>query len=183
MNTDTRIRATHLPLSFLQRPVVPGDRRRIANLVESVEVFTAEEQAVAIELVDHQLQHPELDDYRFILAVPMVMPPASEELAGYLCYGRTPLTRSTYDLYWIATSPSYARSGVARSLVGAMESEIARAGGGLVRVETGSREGHGSAVRFYDAVGFDRAVTIAGFYAEDDDLLIFTRRVPAAARS
>jgi hypothetical protein len=63
-----------------------------------------------------------------------------------------------------------------------MESEIARNGGGLVRVETGSREGHGGAVLFYDRIGFERMVTIPGFYAPGDDLLIFTKRVHAGAR-
>ena len=62
-------------------------------------------------------------------------------------------------------------------MVNADEGEIAREGGGLIRVETGSREGHGVAVHFYDAIGFARSATIAGFYAPGDDLIIFTKRV------
>ncbi len=72
--------------------------------------------------------------------------------------------------------------GVARGLVSTMESEIAREGGGLVRVETGSREGHGAAVRFYDAVQFTRAAVLADFYAPGDDLIIYTRGRPGAPR-
>jgi ribosomal protein S18 acetylase RimI-like enzyme len=156
------------------------DRPRLAELLAQVDVFTPEEQAVALELADHRLSHPGSDDYRFILTFAEAAPPAPSPLAGYLCYGRTPFTRSTHDLYWLATSPSYLRSGVARALVAAMEREIAGSGGGLVRVETGSREGHGGAVRFYDATGFEREARIAGFYAPDDDLILFTKRVSAA---
>jgi SAM-dependent methyltransferase/GNAT superfamily N-acetyltransferase len=157
-----------------QRTLTPEDRPRIAALLASLQAFTDDERAVALELVDHRLQHPTSDDYRFILAF---AEGGAARLAGYLCYGRTPMTQSTYDLYWIGTSPDFARSGVARGLVASMEAEIGAEGGGLVRVETGSREGHGAAVRFYDGTGFTRAATLPGFYAPGDDLIIFTRQV------
>jgi hypothetical protein len=87
------------------------------------------------------------------------------------------MTQSTYDLYWVATSPDFARMGVARGLVAAMEDEIAREGGGMIRVETGSREGHSAAAHFYDSLGFGRSAVLDDFYGPDDDLLIFTKRV------
>lgn len=157
------------------RPLTPEDRPRIDALLSHVSAFTGDERDVALELVDHAISRPETDDYRFLLATPGVS--TDDPLLGYLCYGRTPMTCSTYDLYWVATSPDHARKGVARTLVHAMEREIARDGGGLVRVETGSREGHGAAVRFYDALGFIRSAVLEDFYAPGDDLLIFTRKV------
>jgi len=174
-----------------QRGLTADDRPAVAALLESVDSFTDDERAVAMELVDTRLTRPDVDDYRFILSFASITDdeddeapkPASrptlreEKLAGYLCYGRTPMTQSTYDLYWIATSPSFARMGVARGLVAGMEDEVAREGGGLIRVETGSREGHTAAAHFYDALGFDRSAVIDDFYAPDDDLLIFTKRV------
>jgi ribosomal protein S18 acetylase RimI-like enzyme len=158
-----------------QRGLVPSDRALVAELLASVGAFSGAERAVALELVDARLARPEVDDYRFILGFDTGA--AGERLAGYLCYGHTPLTQSTYDLYWVATSPDFARSGVARALLAAMEEEIVREGGGTLRVETGSREGHGAAVHFYDAMGFARTATIADFYAPGDDLIIFTKRV------
>ena len=166
-----------------QRGLEPADRGPIAALLESLEAFTDDERSVALELVDHRLAHPESDDYRFLLGVVAPDDGGPERLAGYLCYGRTPMTRSTYDLYWIGTSPDLARSGVARGLIARMEGEIAREGGGLLRVETGSREGQGAAVHFYDAVGFARTATIPDFYAPGDDLIIFTRRVRGVAEA
>lgn len=160
-----------------QRGLTAADRPAIAGLLGSLDAFTDDERGVALELVDARLARPEVDDYRFVLSFGGAG--ADEHLAGYLCYGRTPMTVSTYDLYWIATSPSFARSGVARGLLTTMEGEIAREGGGTIRVETGSREGHGAAVHFYDGVGFSRAAQIEDFYAAGDDLLIFVKRVPA----
>lgn len=158
----------------IHRALEPADRPRLDALLRRVAAFTDDERAVALELVDHQLANPSSDDYRFILAF---ADEDAETLAGYLCFGRTPMTAATYDLYWLATAPEFSRSGVARGLVGAMERAIVDAGGGIVRVETGSREGHGAAVRFYDAVGFHRAATIEDFYAPGDDLIVFTHRV------
>ena len=163
-----------------QRPLQAGDRPLLAALLDSLTAFTADERLVALELVDARLDHPGSDDYRFILAFADA-PGGTPRLAGYLCYGRTPMTQSTYDLYWIATSPDFARSGVARDLVTSMEGEIARDGGGTIRVETGSREGHGAAVHFYDATSFARTATIPDFYAPGDDLIIFTKRVRHAS--
>jgi ribosomal protein S18 acetylase RimI-like enzyme len=160
-----------------QRGLEPADRPRLAALLDSVSSFTDAERAVALELIDHRLAHPDSDDYRFILGLSSPDGGGTEELAGYVCYGRTPMTRSTYDLYWLGTSPSYAGSGVARELVARLESEIEREGGGLIRVETGSREGHGGGVHFYDAAGFARTATLADFYAPGDDLIIFTKRI------
>jgi ribosomal protein S18 acetylase RimI-like enzyme len=164
-----------------QRGLEPADRPLLAALLESLPGFSDEERAVALELIDHRIEHPSSDDYRFILSFSSPAAAGSEELAGYLCYGRTPMTRSTYDLYWIGTSPAYERSGVARGLVARFESEVAREGGGLIRVETGSREGHGAAVHFYDAVGFARTATIPDFYAPGDDLMVFTKRIRVGA--
>lgn len=160
-----------------KRRLSPEDRPRIAELLEQVSAFTDEERAVALELVDTHIAQPESDDYRFILSYLHEHGRSGDGLAGYLCYGRTPMTQATYDLYWVATSPALARSGVARGLVTRMEGEIAQEGGGIVRVETGSREGHGAAVHFYDSLGFARTAVIPDFYAPGDDLLIFIKRV------
>ena len=184
-----------------QRELTAADRPAVAALLESLPAFTAEERAVALELVDTWLARtaPDEFDYRFILTfeggpeapIPIrggrprrgkgkAEPRPEEKLAGYLCYGRTPMTQRAYDLYWIATSPDFARSGVARELVASMEGEVSREGGGIIRVETGSREGHGAAVHFYDALGFARVAVIPAFYAPGDALLVFSTRVSVA---
>lgn len=165
-------------MNLAQRPLAAEDRPLVVELLDSIEAFTDAERVVALELVDARLTQPEVDDYRFLLAFANGAPDGPR-LAGYLCYGRTPMTQAAYDLYWLATSPACARMGVARALVGSMEDEIAHAGGGVVRVETGSREGHGAAVQFYDALGYARATTIDDFYAPGDDLILFTRRIQA----
>jgi ribosomal protein S18 acetylase RimI-like enzyme len=161
-----------------QRPLAPEHRPLLVDLLGALPTFSDDERAVALEVIDTQLARPEVDGYRFVLS--FFEPPNGDgpsRLAGYICYGRTPMTQSTYDLYWIATSPEFARWGVARGLVASMESDIAREGGGIVRVETGSRDGYDTAIQFYDALGFARTARIEDFYAPGDDLIIFTKRI------
>lgn len=159
------------------RALAAGDRARVVDLLRSIAAFGEAERAVALELVDARLAHPNADDCRFVVAAD----DATAEIAGYLCYGRTPMTERAYDLYWLVVAPPHARSSVAADLVARMEREVSEAGGGLVRVEAGSREAQGATLRFYAAAGFTRATTLEDFYAAGDDLVLFTRRVPAAA--
>src|SRR5262249_15348251 len=86
--SDRHIRAG---LMIRERGLTPADRPAIASLLASLDAFTEDERAVALELVDARLARPEADDYRFVLA--MGCDGGAEKLAGYLCYGRTPMTR------------------------------------------------------------------------------------------
>ncbi len=100
----------------------------------------------------------------------------SDTLAAYVCFGKTSMTQSTYDLYWLATCPDFRKRGVARDLVSALLDQLGkRTVGGLVRVETSSREAYSGTRAFYLALGFDETACVPRFYAPDDDLIIFTK--------
>lgn len=94
---------------------------------------------------------------------------------GYVCFGRTPMTESTYDLYWLVISPTDRGRGLGHALVARFEDHLRANGGRTVRVETSSLEGQGGASRFYDSAGYGRAGVIPDFYRAGDDLLIFAK--------
>lgn len=152
------------------RGLDPDSRPALAALLESIDSFDAAEVAVALELADAALEDPRQPDYRFLLAW------EGEALAGYICFGPTPMTEGTVDLYWLATSPAFTRRGVARRLVEAMEAQLRVDGARMVRVETASRDGYGAAAAFYLAAGYEEAARLRDFYSEGDDLITFTRR-------
>ncbi|MCA9547303.1 MAG: GNAT family N-acetyltransferase, partial [Myxococcales bacterium] len=147
-----------------------ASRPALAALLESVQSFDAAEVLVALELADAALADPQQPDYRFLLAW------EGDALAGYICFGPTPMTDGTFDLYWLATSPAFTRRGVARRLVEAMEAQLRVDGARMVRVETSSRDGYGAAAAFYVAAGYEEAARLRDFYSEGDDLITFTRR-------
>lgn len=158
------------PISI--RPSAPRDREPLTHLVSSVGVFSPEDTSCALELIESALKdETRSGDYRILVAE------LGGELAGYICYGPTPMTQSTWDLYWLATNPRFQRRGVAAALCQAMEDELRKAGGRLVRVETSSTEGYGAAQRFYESHGYPEACRIPGFYNPTDDLIIMFKRL------
>ena len=102
-------------------------------------------------------------------------------VCGYVCYGRTPMTAATWDLYWVATHRDARGRGVATRLVHAMEAEIRRAGARIVRIETSQLEAYGSARALYARLAYVEAGRIPDFYRPGDDLIILTKRLDAAA--
>ena len=70
---------------------MPDGRRARADQV-------AKRVNTAVELLDESLDGD--DDYRFLGAFD------GDELVGYACFGPTPDTLGTFDLYWIAVERS-----------------------------------------------------------------------------
>lgn len=131
---------------------------------------------MAVELIDEALRDPAGCTYRFIVAVEEG---EGVEAAyfGYVCYGATPMTESTYDLYWIAVDSAQRGKGIGRSLLRALTSTLAHNGGRVLRVETSSSEMYRSAKGFYRREGFVEGGRIPDFYRAGDDLIIYYKTV------
>lgn len=124
----------------------------------------------AIELVDLALQ-PNNPDYKILVA------DRDGTLVGYVCYGPTPMTEGTYDLYWIASDPQVRGQGVGASLVSGMEADLRRLAARLIRVETSATEAYGPTRGFYASMKYTEEARIRDFYKVGDDLIILTKRV------
>ena len=94
---------------------------------------------------------------------------------GYACFGKTPMTEATYDLYWLVVAEAARGRGIGAKLMTGVEDELRQRGAGILRVETSSLEGQGGARRFYEKTGFRLAGAIPDFYRKGDDLLVFTK--------
>lgn len=130
-------------------------------------LFREAEVATAVELLDEALDGD--DDYRFLGAFD------GDELVGYACYGPTPDTLGTFDLYWIAVDRKRQGAGIGTQLVEAVEQALSAAGGRLIVVETSSRADYHPTRRFYEARGYGKIATIPGYYAPGDDLVIYIK--------
>jgi ribosomal protein S18 acetylase RimI-like enzyme len=157
------------------RKLAPPDRDEIASLVRSSGTFNDEEAAVAMELVDLALARPE-GDY-----LVLVCDDEAGVLAGYLCYGRTPMTEATYDLYWVATRVGLRGRGVGTRLVVAMEAEVEARGGKIVRIETSQLGEYDAARAFYARMAYHEVGRIRDFYRTGDDLITLAKRLDSAS--
>jgi len=129
----------------------------------------------ALELIDGALADP-AGDYR-VLVAELADGAGAARVAGYVCYGPTPMTDGTWDLYWIATHPSARGRGVASALVERMESELRAFGARLVRVETSHQELYGAAHRFYVRHAYPEVARLPDFYKPGDDLIVMLKRL------
>jgi len=150
----------------------PADRDALEAVIRSDATFKPDEVAVALELVDAGLGGS--SDYEIRVA------DADGAIAGYVCFGPTPMTRTTYDLYWIVVDAGARGRGVAGALLAAMEDELRRTGGGNVRVETSETEAYGAARSLYARHGYPEVARLTDFYAPGDALIIYYKRIAAA---
>ncbi len=95
----------------------------------------------------------------------------------YACFGHTPMTDATFDLYWLVTSAAVRGRGHGRQLLGALEAELQQRKVRTLRVETSSLEGQGGALRFYERAGYTVAGRIPDFYRPGDDLITLVKRL------
>jgi ribosomal protein S18 acetylase RimI-like enzyme len=100
-----------------------------------------------------------------------------ERLLGYICFGPTPMTDGTFDLYCIATDPGARGQGVGSALIRAMEDELKGRGGRIVRVETSAQEAYGPTRGFYQANHYEEEARFRDFYKPGDDLVILAKRL------
>jgi ribosomal protein S18 acetylase RimI-like enzyme len=161
------------------RPLVAADRSGVFRILENAGNFTPEEVATALELIDEWLELGEHSGY--LTYVLESQGDENSEVLGYACFGPTPLTESTYDLYWIAVDKSKHRGGVGKRLLKFTEEEIARRGGQMLLVETSSQEAYGGTIQFYEKTGYDMVGKIKDYYKPGDDKLIFVKKLSAPA--
>lgn len=90
---------------------------------------------------------------------------------GYVCFGPTPMTDATWDLYWIASSPAARGKGAGSRLLLEMESYASTRGGKQVRIETSSMTDYAETRRFYERHRYVEAARLRDFYKAGDDLV------------
>ena len=161
------------------RPMVAADRSGVFRILENAGNFTPQEVATALELIDEWLELGEHSGY--LTYVLETEADDSREVLGYACFGPTPLTEATYDLYWIAVDKSKHRGGVGKRLMKFTEDEILRRGGRLLLIETSSQETYGGTIQFYERSGYEAVGKITDYYRAGDDKLIFAKQLGVAA--
>ena len=159
--------------------MVAADRGGVFRILENAGNFTPEEVGTALELVDEWLELGEHSGY--LTYVLESITEGESEVYGYVCFGPTPLTESTYDLYWIAVDKSKHRGGVGKRLLKFAEDEVTRRGGKLLLIETSSQETYGGTIQFYEKTGYELVGKILDYYKPGDDKLIFMKKLLVSA--
>jgi len=146
-----------------------SDKPAVMRLLAAIPEFTPSEVTVAEEVIDSYLGEP--SEYDIQVAE------LNSNIVGYICYGRTPLTEFTWDIYWMAVCPEKQNQGVGRSLLTFAEAKIREAKGRLIIIETSSKSEYEKTRRFHLRQGYHMICQITDFYALGDDKLILIKRL------
>jgi ribosomal protein S18 acetylase RimI-like enzyme len=176
--------------------VSAADRPRIAEMLRGSRVFTREEIGVALELFDESIEDrgPRTEEARgqhrdAMLVAPLprssVLDPPylflgaftpEEVLVGYACWGPTPATDRTWDLYWIAVDTALQGAGIGTILLEEVERRLVGQHARMLIAETSSRSDYAATRGFYGRRGYMEAARVRDFYAPGDDRIIFAKR-------
>jgi ribosomal protein S18 acetylase RimI-like enzyme len=159
-----------------------GHRNRIREILDATSVFRDEEVAVALELFDETFAAGParapydpgdgVANYEFVGSFSR-----EGQLVGYVCYGATPGTDRTYDLYWIAMHPEFQGEGGGSQLLDEVERRLIQREARMLVVETSSRDNYRPTRRFYEKHGYVREAMLADFYAAGDHRVVYTKRL------
>jgi ribosomal protein S18 acetylase RimI-like enzyme len=155
------------------RSLTAADRGRIEDISRAVGIFRTDEISVALEVFDGAVAGS--PDYLAVGAE------HDGRLAGWICWGPTPCTLGTYDLYWMAVDPARHGAGIGTALLHAMESRLT----GLARlvvVETAGRAEYAPTRAFYQARGYRVVSRIPDFYAPGDDQVVYVKSFTTRSR-
>jgi D-alanine-D-alanine ligase len=170
-----KLQTPNSPVSI--RRCRPEDRQVVLSFLAETGFFRPDEIDIARELIDAAIAEGPKGHYQSFVAR------VNEETVGWVCWGPTPCTRGTYDIYWIGVATAWQGRGIGRTLTNFAEQAIAECGGRLFVVETSSRDVYTPTRRFYEALGYNEASRIPDFYGPGDDKIIFLKSAPDAIRT
>jgi ribosomal protein S18 acetylase RimI-like enzyme len=153
------------------RPMLSKDRPALVKILRHTPEFKPAEVVIAEEVIDSFLGDPQGSGYHVLVAGD------DATVVGYICYGPTPLTEGTWDIYWMAVTPEKQGKGIGTALLETAEKSIKKAGGRLAIIETSSIPSYEKTRRFHSRHGYDLVARIPDFYAVGDDKLILQKHV------
>lgn len=144
---------------------------KLLEMARTVELFFPADFDVIQELWDEfAAKGDTASHYHFLIAQ------QADDLLGFACYGRRPLTESTFDLYWIGVAQQQQGRGIGKALAQAVEVGVQAQGGRLLIAETEGKPSFEPTRRFYLSAGYEIEARIRDFYRPGEDLFIFTKR-------
>ena len=159
------------PFTTRIRRASPEDKEAVMTILKQIEFFRPEELKIAEEVFDDSISGgPEVDYQSFVAR-------ESHKTIGWVCFGPTPCTVGTFDIYWLAVDPENQNNGVGTSLMQYATTIIKNLKGRMITVDTSGSQRYLSTRRFYEMLGHCKEACIKVFYSVGDDKIIYIKRI------
>ena len=155
------------------RPLVEKDRASLLSMLIKTRSFTSAEIDVAMELIDIVLKDQIQKDYQIYCMVD-----DQDQAIGYICYGPTPITQGTFDLYWIAVDPDFQEQGVGSNLLDFLGKVVKELKGRMILADTSSIPHYEKTQNFYLRNGFQEVARVPDYYYPGNDRVTFCKKCP-----
>ncbi len=153
------------------RQMTSRDKAAIVQILHDTPEFKPAEVLVAEEVLNSYLHDPSGSGYDVLVAE------VGSSVVGYICYGPTPLTEGTWDIYWMAVAPTEQGRGIGSTLLASAEGKIKEAQGRLALIETSSKPEYEKTRHFHQSQGYQLVCQLPDFYEPGDDKLTFQKRL------
>ena len=147
------------------------DKPSIMQILRSTVEFKRSEVIVAEEVIDSYLSDSYQSGYQILVAE------LNSTIAGYICFGPTPLTEGTWDIYWVVVAPDKQRQGTGSALLESAEKSIREAEGRQAIIETSSTPAYEKTRHFHIRHGYEIIACLPDFYAPSDNKLVLQKRL------
>lgn len=154
---------------FAIRRTNASDRDAVLSFMRDTGFFHEGEMEIAREVLDEAIKGGASGHYQSFTLQQGGIP------VGWICFGPTPCTIGTFDLYWIGVCPRHQGCGYGRALLLHAEREMRRRSGKLSIIETSGRASYDSTRGFYLTNGYREVARIPDFYMPDDARVIYTK--------
>ena len=152
------------------RRSVASDREAILEAIVKTDFFREGEIDIALEILDDALAKGPEGHYQSYTAEMVGKP------VGWMCFGPTPLTLGTFDIYWIVVHPGQQGGGIGKKLMGVAERLIAERDGRMIVVETSGEPAYTPTRQFYLKLGYHEEARLVDFYAPGEDKVTYVKR-------
>jgi ribosomal protein S18 acetylase RimI-like enzyme len=153
------------------RPTVPDHTPTLVALAKATGVFKPHEMIALREVLDDYHAGKHAEGHRSITYE------QDGEIVGFAYYAPAAMTDRTWYLYWIAVSRHAQARGIGSTLLHHAEEEIRARNGRLFLIETSSLPHYDLTRKFYLKHGYEPSAVIHDFYADGDDLIVFSKKL------
>lgn len=153
------------------RPITEADTPALLSLTAGTGFFKPMEVETLAGVLDDYHDEEYANGHRAFLLE------EGETVLGFAYHAPEEMTDRTWCLWWIVVAAEVQGRGLGAKLLAFVEEDIRAQGGRMLVVETADTPRYEPTRRFYVNRGYTTAAHIHDYYADDDGMVVFTKRI------